>query len=316
MNKNRIIFYIVLFLLFLLWLSNPFFVLNEGRQAIITQFGKPVREPITKAGLHFKVPFVQKVRYFEKRTLEWDGYPTQIPTRDKKYLLVDTIARWRIVDALKFYQSVHDERGAQARLDDTIDSAVRDVVTSHMLIAIVRSSNRIINELESIPDEEKKKEIREFGALDRITTGREIIARARELVPSYGIELIDVRIKRVNYIENVRRKVYDRMVAERKRAAEKYRSEGRGVRAEIEGKTERELKLILSEAYKKSQKIKGKADREATSIYADAYSRDEEFYSFLKALETYRNTIDNDSTIILTTDSEYFKYLKQLDNKE
>ncbi|MCD6219877.1 protease modulator HflC [Candidatus Calescamantes bacterium] len=314
MNKNRIIFYIVLFLLFLLWLSNPFFVLNEGRQAIITQFGKPVREPITKAGLHFKVPFVQKVRYFEKRTLEWDGYPTQIPTRDKKYLLVDTIARWRIVDALKFYQSVHDERGAQARLDDTIDSAVRDVITSHNLIDIVRTSNRIVSELKILKAEDK---FVEESALEKIETGREKITQkileiARALTPQYGIEVIDVRIKRVNYIEEVRKKAYERMIAERKRAAEKYRSEGRGVKAEIEGKTQKELKKVLSEAYKKAQEIKGRAEAKATEIYAESFGKDPEFYSFLKTLETYRKTIDRNTFLILSTDSEIYKFLKEL----
>ena len=313
MNKNRIIFYIVLFLLFLLWLSNPFFVLNEGRQAIITQFGKPVREPITKAGLHFKVPFVQKVRYFEKRTLEWDGYPTQIPTRDKKYLLVDTIARWRIVDALKFYQSVHDERGAQARLDDTIDSAVRDVITSHNLIDIVRTSNRIVSELKILKAEDK---FVEESALEKIETGREKITQkileiARALTPQYGIEVIDVRIKRVNYIEEVRKKAYERMIAERKRAAEKYRSEGRGVKAEIEGKTQKELKKVLSEAYKKAQEIKGKAEAKATEIYAESFGKDPEFYSFLKTLETYRKTIDRNTFLILSTNSEIYKFLKE-----
>lgn len=314
MNKNRIIFYIVLFLLFLLWLSNPFFVLNEGRQAIITQFGKPVGEPIIKAGLHFKVPFVQKVRYFEKRTLEWDGYPTQIPTRDKKYLLVDTIARWRIVDALKFYQSVHDERGAQARLDDTIDSAVRDVITSHNLIDIVRTSNRIVSELKILKAEDK---FVEESALEKIETGREKITQkileiARALTPQYGIEVIDVRIKRVNYIEEVRKKAYERMIAERKRAAEKYRSEGRGVKAEIEGKTQKELKKVLSEAYKKAQEIKGRAEAKATEIYAESFGKDPEFYSFLKTLETYRKTIDRNTFLILSTNSEIYKFLKEL----
>ncbi len=320
MNKNvYLILFIVIFIVIMM--GNPFYVVYEGQQAIITQFGKPVGKPITEAGLKIKIPFIQKVHYFEKRILEWDGYPSQIPTKDKKYIWVDTTARWKIVDPLKFYQSVYNERGAHARLDDIIDSAVRDAVTSHKLIAIVRSSNRIMEALESVGDKEKEKDIIESGVLDRIKIGREeirkeIIDRARELVPSYGIELIDVRIKRVNYIEEVRRKVYDRMIAERKRAAEKYRSEGRGIRAEIEGKTERELKLILSEAYKKSQKIKGEADREATEIYANAYSKDKEFYSFLKTLETYKNTIDKDSTIILTTDSDYFKYLKDLYTEE
>ncbi|NOZ63649.1 MAG: protease modulator HflC [Caldiserica bacterium] len=312
MSKNRIVSFVILFLIFLLWVSNPFFVLNEGRQAIITQFGKPIGRPITEAGLHFKVPFVQKVRYFEKRTLEWDGYPTQIPTRDKKYLLVDSTARWKIVDALKFYQSVHDERGAQARLDDTIDSAVRDVITSQNLIEIVRNSNRIVSELERLKAEDK---FIEESALGKVETGREEVTRkileiARTLTPQYGIEVIDVRIKRVNYIEEVREKVYERMIAERKRAAEMYRSEGRGVKAEVEGKTQKELKRIISGAYRAAQEIKGEADAKATDIYAESFNKGPEFYTFLKTLETYRKTTDKNTIIILSTDSEIYKFLK------
>ena len=312
MSKNRIISLVVLFLLFLVWVSNPFFVLNEGKQAIITQFGKPIGRPITEAGLHFKMPFVQKVRYFEKRTLEWDGYPTQIPTRDKKYLLVDTTARWKIVDALKFYQSVHDERGAQARLDDTIDSAVRDVITSQNLIEVVRNSNRIVSELERLKAEDK---FIEESALGKVQTGREEVTRkilqiARTLTPQYGIEVIDVRIKRINYIEEVRKKVYERMIAERKRAAEMYRSEGRGVKAEVEGKTQKELKKILSGAYRTAQEIKGEADAKATDIYAEAFNQGPEFYTFLKTMETYRKTTDKNTIIILSTDSEIYKFLK------
>ncbi len=313
MNKKNIYFFLVIIVIIILLMGSPFYILYEGRQAIITQFGKPVGEPVTQAGLKLKIPFIQNVHYFEKRILEWDGYPNQIPTKDKKYIWVDTTARWKIVDPLKFYQSVSNERGAQARLDDIIDSAVRDAVTSHKLISIVRSTNRVMEELTLKSDES---ESIEESALEKINVGREelrkeIITRAKELVHNYGIELIDVRIKRVNYIEEVRKKVYDRMIAERKRAAEKYRSEGRGIRAEIEGKTEKELKLILSEAYKKSQKIKGEADSKATQIYAEIYSKDKEFYTFLKTLETYKNTVDKDSIIILTTDSDYFRYLKQ-----
>jgi membrane protease subunit HflC len=313
MNKNIYIILLVI-VVFLLLMGNPFYILYEGKQAIITQFGKPIGEAVVKAGLHLKIPFIQKVNYFEKRILEWDGYPNQIPTKDKKYIWVDTTARWRIKDSLKFFQSVYDERGAQARLDDIIDAAVRDAVTSHNLIEIVRSSNRLIDKLEAI---EQEKEFIEEGALERVKVGRdkmrqEILNRARELSPQYGIELIDVRIKRVNYVEEVRKKVYERMIAERKRAAEKYRSEGRGIRAEIEGRTEKELKGIISEAYKKSQEIKGEADAKSTKIYADAYNKDPGFYSFLKTLETYKDTVDDDTILILTTEGEYFKYLKEI----
>ncbi|MCD6539325.1 MAG: protease modulator HflC [Candidatus Omnitrophica bacterium] len=304
------LFLTLIILLFLFFLGNPFFVVSEYEQAIVTQFGKPVGEPFKKAGLYFKLPFIQKVNYFEKRILEWDGYPTQIPTKDKKYIWVDTTARWRISQALKFFQSVYNERGAQARLDDIIDAAVRDLVTSHNLIEIVRNSNRLLDEAKI-----EKTDFVEASALEKVSWGREklreeILKRAQEITPKYGIELVDVRIKRVNYVEEVRRKVYDRMISERKRAAERYRSEGRGKKAEIEGQTEKELKKILSSAYKTAQKIKGEADKKATQIYATAYSKDPEFFAFLKSLSAYSESIDEDTTLILTTDSEYLKYLK------
>ena len=307
----------IVVVLFIIGLGNPFYVINESQQVIITQFGKPVGEAITRAGLHLKLPFIQKINYFEKRILEWDGYPTQIPTKDKKYIWMDTTARWRIKEPLKFFQSVYNELGAHARLDDTIDAAVRDAVTSHDLIELVRSSNRLITEIRAAEALLEQKEFIEEGALEKIKFGREklrleILKGARELAPQYGIELIDVQIKRVNYVDEVRMKVYERMITERKRAAELYRSEGRGIRAEIEGKTEKELKGILSYAYKKSQTVKGEADAKSTKIYADAYNKDYSFYSFLKTLETYAHTIDEDTVLILTTDGDYLKYLKQI----
>jgi membrane protease subunit HflC len=290
-------------------------VVNEYEQAIITQFGKPIGDPYERSGLYFKVPFIQKVTYFEKRLLEWDGYPTQIPTKDKRYIWVDTTARWRIVDALKFFQSVTDERGAQARLDDIVDSAVRDSVTANNLVEIVRDSNRLLEDAAAQIEGFVQKE-----ALEKINKGREVIRRdilerAKVLGPQYGIELTDLRIKRVNYVEEVRAKVYDRMISERKRAAEQYRSEGKGKRAEIQGQTEKELKQILSAAYKDAQKIKGQADNKATKIYADAYNQDPEFFAFLKSLEAYAESIDEDSFLILTTDAEYFKYLQRSQSK-
>jgi membrane protease subunit HflC len=314
MSNKNISLFVGIAIAIIVLMGNPFYVVEEGKQAIITMFGKPRGEPITTAGLKLKIPFFEKVNYFEKRILSWDGYPNQIPTKDKKYIWVDTTARWRIKEPLKFFQSVYDERGAQARLDDLIDAAVRDAVTSENLIEIVRSSNRIVDNFESI---EKEEEFIEEGALEKISDGRdkireEIVKRAKELAPQYGIELIDVRIKRINYVEEVRRKVYERMIAERSRAAEQYRSEGRGVRAEIEGRTEKELKSILSEAYKNAQSVKGEADAKSTAIYAQAYNKDPEFFSFLKTLETYNATIDASTTIILTTEGDYFKYLKEI----
>ncbi|MFH0762276.1 MAG: protease modulator HflC [Candidatus Omnitrophota bacterium] len=289
------------------------YIINEGQQVVITQFGKPVGNPITSAGLHFKQPLIQEAHYFEKRLLDWDGDPNQIPTKDKKYIWVDTTARWKIIDALKFLQSVGNEMSAQGRLDDIINSATRDVVTSHLLVEAVRDSNRI---LESKPDGEDVIVTEE--ALERIDVGRKmleggILEKAKVLAPQYGIDIVDVRIKRINYVEDVRNKVYDRMIAERKRAAEKYRSEGQGKSAEIEGQVAKELKAITSEAYRQAQIITGKADAEAIGVYAAAYSQNPDFYSFMKTLETYKYTIDGKSTVILTTDSDYYKYLKSLE---
>lgn len=314
MNSKNLGLIIPVIIVILILIGNPFYIVEEGKQVIITQFGQPIGESITSAGLHLKMPFIQKITTFEKRILEWDGYPNEIPTKDKRYIWIDTTARWKIVDPLKFFKTVANERGAQAILDGIIDAAVRDAVTSQNSTEIVRSSNRLLQEYKQL----LKDEFIDEGALATIEMGREkirqeIVEKAQgDLGTRYGIELIDVRIKRVNYIEKVRRNVYERMIAERKRAAEQYRSEGRGIRAEIEGKTEKELKEILSEAYKKSQIIKGKADAESTKIYADAYNKDPEFYSFLKTLETYNTTVDKNTTIILTTEGEYFKYLTNI----
>ena len=317
MNNKNLGFIIPIIIIILILIGNTFYIVEEGKQAIITQFGQPIGNPITLSGLHLKIPFIQKITYFEKRILEWDGYPSEIPTKDKRYIWIDTTARWKIVDALKFFKSVANERGAHAILDGIIDAAVRDAVTAQDSFEVVRSSNR----LRKLIEKEKIGQEDEFineGVLATIKMGREkireeIVKKAKsDLGPRYGIELIDVRIKRVNYIEKVRQNVYERMIAERKRAAEQYRSEGRGIRAEVEGKTEKELKEILSLAYKESQEIKGNADAQAAKIYADAYSKDSEFFSFLKTLETYSATVDKNTTIILTTEGEYFKYLTDI----
>ena len=306
--------FVLAIIVVLAFASGALFIVDETKQVVITQFGKPVGEPITSAGLHFKAPFIQQAHYFEKRLLEWDGDPNQIPTKDKKYIWVDTTARWKIVDALKFLQSVGNEMSAHSRLDDIINSATRDAVTNHLLVDAVRDSNRILESKELGEDAIFAEE-----ALERIEVGRQQLTRAilektKVLAPQYGIEIVDVRIKRVNYVEDVRNKVYDRMIAERKRAAEKYRSEGQGKSAEISGQVGKELKLITSEAYRQAQGIVGKADAEAIGIYAQAYNQDPDFYSFLKTLETYQKTIDENSTIILTTDSDYYKYLKGLEH--
>jgi len=308
------IFVVLVILVIAAFGSGALFIIDETKQVVITQFGKPVGQPIISAGLHFRTPFVQQAHYFEKRILNWDGDPNQIPTKDKKYIWVDTTARWKIIDALKFLQSVGNEMSAQSRIDDIINSATRDAVTNHLLVDAVRDSNRILESKELGEDA-----IFADEALERIEVGRQqltraILEKAKVLAPQYGIEIIDVRIKRVNYVEDVRNKVYDRMIAERKRAAEKYRSEGQGKSAEISGQVGKELKQITSEAYRQAQGVVGKADAEAINIYAQAYSQDPDFYSFLKTLETYQKTIDEKSTIILTTDSDYYKYLKGLEH--
>ncbi|MEA3560744.1 MAG: protease modulator HflC [Candidatus Omnitrophota bacterium] len=304
------IFTALVILVIIAFMSGLVYVVDETKQVVITQFGKPIGRPVVEPGLHFKKPVIQQVHYFEKRLLDWDGDPNQIPTKDKRYIWVDTTARWKISDALKFLQSVTNEMGAHARLDDIINSATRNAITGHVLVETVRNSNRIIE-----TEEENKDLVVTEEALEQIRIGRGaleklILKGARKLAPQYGIKLMDVRIKRINYVEAVREKVYDRMIAERKRAAEMYRSEGQGKRAEIDGQRGKELKLITSQAYKTAQGIKGKADAEAISIYARAYSPDPDFYSFLKTLETYQKTIDQNTTIILTTDSDYYKYLK------
>jgi len=296
-------------LLVFLVLVDAVFVVSETNQVIITQFGEPIGGPINTAGLHLKAPFIQKTNYFEKRWLEWEGFPNQIPTKDKKYIWVETYARWRIHDPLVFFQRVRDERGAHSRLDDIVDGETRNAIAKFDLIEVVRSTNR---EFE-LTEESTILELSEM--ITKIEVGREKVAQiileaASKITPQFGVELRDVRIKRINYVDEVQQKVFDRMIAERKRIASKYRSEGDGKSAEIRGQKEKELKRIQSEAYRKAQEIKGKADAEATRIYAQAYSVDAEFYQFLKTLETYRTSLDSETWLVLSTDSEFLKFLK------
>ena len=292
-----------------LLLFSSVYTLNETEQAILTQFGRPVGGVVSTAGLHAKVPLVQTVHRFEKRWLEYDGDPNEIPTRDKKYIWVETYARWRIADVLRFYQALRDERGAQSRLDDIVDGETRNAVASFDLIEIVRSTNRpfaTTEELEGIGATE---------ATAKIATGREKIAqrilqRAAKITPEFGIELVDVRFKRINYTESVQQAVFQRMIAERKRIAERSRSEGQGRAAEIRGQKERDVLAASSVGYKSAQELKGKADARATSIYARAYGRDAGFYEFWKSMETLQTALDKDATVVLSTDSELLKYLK------
>lgn len=286
-----------------LGLSGTFYTLEEGQLAVIVQFGRPVGEPITDAGLHVKLPFVQGVRRFEKRLLTWDGDPNQIPTKGREFIWVDTTARWRIADAKKFLESVASEAGAQSRLDDIIDSVVRDQVSSSELIELVRSTSW------EVPAE-REAEIKQEVTRGREEITRTILAEARKIIPQYGIELVDVRIKRLDYVESVREKVYARMISERQRIAAQFRSEGEGRRAEILGEMEKELRQIRSTAYRQVQELRGRADAEATRIYGEVYSRDPEFYAFSRTLELYGEGVNQNALLILTTDSDYYRYLK------
>jgi modulator of FtsH protease HflC len=308
MNARGLLTALVIGLVGLIVLVNSLYVIDMTEQVVITQFGKPIGDPIQDPGLHVKVPFIQKVNTFDKRVLEWDGSPDQIPTKDKKYIWVDTFARWRIADPLRFMQSVSSELGAQARLDDVIDAFNRDLITGHDLIEVVRNSNRVMAASDTnVVGSSEPEEVIEVG---REAITNEILVRASEQMPRYGIELVDVEIKRVNYVEEVRQKVYERMISERQRIAERYRSEGQGQSAEIRGRKEKELDRITSEAYRTAEEIRGDADAEAARIYADAFGRDPEFYTFLHTLESYKETIDGETSLILTTDSDYFKLLK------
>ena len=303
---------VILVIVAFIGVTSTFYILQEGQQAIIVQFGRPVGDTITSAGLHLKIPFIQEVRRFEKRLLIWDGDPNQIPTKGREFIWVDSTARWRISDARKFLESVATEAGAQSRLDDILDSAVRDEVSKSELVELVRSKSWQIPEdeaLELVP-EELEAEIKKEVARGREEITRTILKAAQEKTPQYGIELVDVRIKRLDYVESVREKVYERMISERKRIAAQFRSEGEGRSAEILGEMERELRNIRSNAYRQVQEIRGKGDAEATGIYGRAFNKDPEFYAFLQTLESYKAGTNDNSTLVLTTESDFYRYLK------
>ncbi len=305
-------FLVGLVLLAIVVIYDGFFILEEGKQVVITQFGAPVGDPVTEAGLHFKMPFVQQTQVFEKKILIWDGAPNQIPTNDKTFVFIDVTARWRISNALKFLQAVNNEARAQSLLSDIIDGTIRDMVNKNDLIEIIRSSDWSINTMS------------ETTAVSSIGTkpknGRDGISNqvreiASKTTPQYGIELIDVIIKRVNYIDSVRLKVYDRMISERKRIAAEKRSTGEGQKAEILGTVERKLKEIISTANLEAVTVKGKADAEATKIYGEAYSEDPDFYGFQKTLESYSRIIGNNTSLVLSSDSDLYRFLKSVDGK-
>lgn len=306
----------VIIVIALIMMSAVTYSLDETEQAVIVQFGKPVGDSVVDSGLHFKKPFVQEVRRFEKRILAWDGAPDEITTRDREFIFVDSTARWRIINPLLFLKSVRDERGAQSRLDDIIDSVVRDTISSTELVELVRSKDWKIDKaaIESSGISEKEMQLlqREIK-VGRQELERKILAKAQEAIKGrYGIELVDVRLKRVNYVPSVRREVFNRMISERQRVAEEFRAKGEGRRADIRGQTQKENAQIQSEAQRQAEIIRGRADAEATRIYNEAYSLDPEFFAFYRTLESYAQTIGKESTLIIASDSDYFHYLRRM----
>lgn len=291
-------------------ISGSVFVVDETEQVVLTRFGSPLRDPIMTPGLNIKWPMIDKANYFPKSILEWEGTPGQIPTLDKTFIGVDTFARWRIIDPLLFFQRAGSVIGAQSRLDDILDAAVQNYVTSYPLIETVRMTDRKLDAFvpkagagvaEYVPSVVKV-------GREKITEG--IMKQAQPKLKKFGLELVDVKIKRINYVQAVQEAVFARMIAERKQIAEKFRAEGTGEARKIEGDREKELQKISSEAYRVAQEIMGQADAESTRICAQAFNQDPEFYSFLKTLEVYKETFDDESSVVFSTDSDFFKYLK------
>jgi membrane protease subunit HflC len=306
-NKGIIVTIIVAAAAILVY--NAAYIIDETEQVIITQFGRIVGTPKTDPGLRFKVPFIQRANYFAKNLLDWDGDPGQIPTLDKTFIWVDTFARWKITDPVKFFQTVNNQFSAIGKLNDIIDPAVRNFITSHSLIEAVRKSSRSLDTSDVEIEDRIQTSYSVTVGREKITQG--ILKQAQPKLAQFGIELVDVKIKRINYVEQVRKSVYGRMIAERKQIAEKYRSEGKGEAQKILGERERDLQEITSEAYRTAQEIKGKADAQATIIYAEAYGVDPQFYSFVQTLEIYDQSLDEKNTLVLSTDSEFLKFLKE-----
>lgn len=311
--KKSYIYIAILALIGVVLFYQSTFIVDEKEQVVITQFGKPVGEAITDPGMKFKTPFIQKANYFEKRYMEWDGDPNQVPTKDKKFIFVDTYARWQISDPLQFFKRLTNERGAQSRLDDILDGETRDYIANHNIEEAVRNSNRQPIMTDSISEM--------IGdSLMSISVGREkiqqmILKSANEQAQELGIEVLDFRIKRINYVEEVRTQVYERMKSERYRIADKFRSEGQGEASRINGEKERELKKIQSEAFRQAEEIKGRADAKAAAVYASAYdqsSQSRDLYAFMKSMKTFEKTFDSSTSIILSTDSEIYKYLSRM----
>ena len=311
---KKSIFPIVLIVIFLI-LSGGLFVVNEKEQAVIIQFGKPVGNTITEAGLKFKMPLIQSVIKFDKRILEWDGAANEIPTKDNKYIFIDAFARWKIIDALQFYKSAKNEMLAQSRLDDIIDGAVRDEITNRTMNEIIRSTQRQMQtsedeEDDDIPSTLLDDELTKGARLDIIKSVKDnVTSRLTEL--EMGIEVVDIQLKRINYNKQVQSKLFNRMISEQNMIAEKYRGQGQGKKQEILGMQIQKSKEVRSQAYLEGQIIMGDADAEAVRIYADAYNKSPEFYNFKKSLETYTKTLDSTTKVIMSTDGKYFKYLTQ-----
>ncbi len=306
MKQAALVVVALAILLVVLAAGGAFYIVNETEQVVITMFGKPVGDPVTEPGLKLKIPFLQTANFFEKRFLEWDGDPNQIPTQDKRFIWVDSYARWRITDPLLFFQRLRDQRGAQSRLDDILDGETRNTIAKHDLIEAVRTSNREFVVNPDVVDAEPPKDI-SYG---RAALEQEVLEAAAQRTSDLGIEVLDFRFKRINYEEGVQREVFNRMISERQRIAEQYRSEGAGEAARISGDRDRELKTITSEAYRQSQEIRGRADAEAADIYARAYNKDPEFYRFFKTMDVYRTTIDDTTVLLIGTDGEFLRYLE------
>ena len=310
--KTKIVLLAFLALIIIIGLSGSAFIVQEKDQVVITQFGRPIGKAVTEPGIYFKIPFIQVANYFEKRYMEWNGDPNQVPTKGKKFIYVDTYARWQITDPLQFFKRLTNERGAQSRIDDILDGDTRNFIANNNIEEAVRTSNRspISSDSEIISD-----------SLAVIYVGREriqkeILASANKQTADLGIEILDFRFKRINYVQEVQDQVYERMKSERFRIADKFRSEGQGEASRINGEKERELKSIQSNAFREAEQIKGKADAAAALIYAQAYdqsSQSRNLYSFLKSMETFEKTFDNKTSIFISTDSELYKYLKKMD---
>jgi modulator of FtsH protease HflC len=309
MKKAGLAVLVLIVVIALVTVFSGLYTIEMHEQVIITRFQKPVGGAVIEPGLHWKVPYVDKANFFEKRYLEWDGDPKEIPTLDKKYIWIDTYARWKIAEPLLFFQRVRNEEGAQNRLDDILNGNTRIKVANYNLIEIVRSSNREFK----VPEELKGME--DLVKVDPVLHGRdkimhEILDISKDDAAQFGIELVDIRIKRINYIPSVRQKVYERMISERKRIAEKYRSEGKGESEKILGDMDKDLRRIRSEGFRKAQEIIGEADAKAAKIYADSYNQAPDFYKFWKSMDTLKLTMDENSTLVLTTDGDLYKYLK------